>query len=768
MTFTQHQLTKQAIHIFKWKDNELKRSLSLTCMKFGLIFMLYLLGFDISAQTAEQNAIADAPINGTVKIGSFDWYVVRTKSMNNEDFAMLVAKNPIGSDAPFSDPNIQRKNICGSPVVWTPETNSGSDKQNWHNPDNWTPALVPLDCNDVYIPGNNTHYPVLTSPAVCRNIYFIHGAELGRPDLLAYEKAHVQYNFGLLQSELEQITDKNDISLLFENNSTKRLLYSASASAAPIERKRWHMLSSPLQGVVTGDLGFGGFPLTFLMKFDPVEKENQKYSVGNWTTPYTSMTEPVAANITDGFAFYMYGYKEGESSERNLGCTEIGRFGQLNESNYLLNREGEGYGLGKTNGILELPFFADSTNLYAHRTQVYNEPTSTFYYINDGVYSSLDFNKFTGTTKSVTRKDYNGNYRFSPEFYDTDNKQWTFLNPIPHSTSDLSDGDEFLVGNPYMSSIDIVAFLKDNLNSIYSEFKIWDGTNFISCSVDTETGAHISTEPADLRYIAPSQGFFLKYKEGNEVRFDVTKISTVRSSETSFNLRSAQETKEENLLRIKAENQWTASYAVIAHQEKASNGYIKGEDVQKLFSPLSYVPEIYLLADDVPVDINFINSNSDAVILIPLGIKTEQLGEIRLTFTGMDHYVKASKIELVDALENRTVDLTGKSNYTYTYNHTEKGILNGRFLLRIGTSMTALPNTVSDNLNVYGNSKGIFVISSPSDPVLQMTVYDFQGRKVYESTSGAGYYPLQENSDHSPMIVKAVTKNQVKTMKINF
>jgi len=218
-------------------------------------------------------------------------------------------------------------------------------------------------------------------------------------------------------------------------------------------------------------------------------------------------------------------------------------------------------------------------------------------------------------------------------------------------------------------------------------------------------------------------------------------------------------------LRIKAENDYSDSYAVIGYKEGASNDFIDGEDVQKLFSPNDYVPEVYTLASDKPTDINFINNNSE--IIVPLGIKTGQTGEIRLTFTGADNYFNTSKIEFMDALENRTVDLTGRSSYTYTFNNTETGILNGRFSLRFASSPTALPEvTDSDNLKVYRDKQGIYVISSSSDPVQKIAIYDFQGRKMYESTSGSKYYPFRADSVHSPLIFMVWTKNQIKTVKI--
>jgi len=247
--------------------------------------------------------------------------------------------------------------------------------------------------------------------------------------------------------------------------------------------------------------------------------------------------------------------------------------------------------------------------------------------------------------------------------------------------------------------------------------------------------------------------------------FNVANISKVRPTGTASNLRSSHQTKENNLLRIKAENNSAASYMVIGYKDNTSAGFDPGKDVRKLFSPHAYVPEIYSLAGEIPTDINFINAGGE--IIVPLGIKTGQTGEIRLTFSGMDNYRKAAKIELIDALENRKIELTGKPSYTYTFNHTETGAGNGRFSLRFGDSMTALPDIDNpDNLKVYGNSKGIYVITSPADPVQQVIIYDLQGKKLFESSSGASYYPFPKNYGQSPVIVKVITKNQVKTVKI--
>lgn len=639
-------------------------------------------------------------------------------------------------------------------VIWTPEANTGTDKQNWHNYANWTPAVAPMACHIVYIPGNSSHYPALEegTGGECDVIYFMQGGELARPDLLTYNKAYVQMNFDLKQPPSQQ-RDANKNLVLDGNDTFDRMKYSAAVSATPLARERWYVLSSPLRSILTGDLGFGGFPLTFLMKFGPVTKDEQFYPVGQWSTPYNTMIEPVATKVTDGFAFYMYGYG---MAGNNTGCFETGLYTDLNDIPSLPStRSGKSYGLKGTNGILELPFFADSTHLYAHRTQVYNPNTSTFFYIFDGVNAPAEMNKLSGKVESIAREPGNGNYRFAPE-----DNSGNFRNPLTHSIAGLSVNDEFLVGNPYMSSIDMVEFFGDN--SGYNFFRIWNGTTFEDYSYNA--GVITPVVPGGEPYVAPLQGFFLKYPTGGkDLVFNVSNISVVRPAGNASNLRSAGESKEENLLRIKADNGVAVSYALIGYRENASNAYVEKEDVQKLFSPYNYVPELYSLSGEIPVSINYIKGET----IIPLGIKTGRTGEIKLTFTGMDNYSKAPKIELFDALENRTENLTGKASFTYTFINKETGIKNGRFSLRIGTSTTGSQKVDSDELKIYGDSKGIYVINDSSDPVRKLEVYDLQGRMLYESDVDAGYYPLQGYNGGFPLVVKVTTKNQTKTVKLN-
>ena len=655
-------------------------------------------------------------------------------------------------------------------VIWQGQNNE------WYNPNNWFPNVVPSTCNTVYIHGYNSSFPQLreiNGGGDCLDIYFMYGGQLGRPDLLRYRRAYVTYNFGLAE-KTQQLADDWTL-MTYSSDVLDRMKYSAAYSLS-IPREEWRMLSSPLRGAFTGDFSFGGFPLTFLRKFDPIRKLGQNYyNEGNWTTSYIGLNVPVAEQATDGFAFYMYGYDSGKDADYNLGCEEAGIFGTDLETGHLSFRNGEKYGIAEVNGILELPFFSepDSVALYAHRTQLYDKPSnlSYFYHVNDGTLDQANFNKITSSQpESVIRENNDGNYRFVPEYYN--GSSWVFKNPLYHITN-ADIGDEFLVGNPYMSPIRMYDFLVTNgfnNTNLSKSYRIWNGEDFITGTVN---GNNIDSDnPAyDLEYVDPQQGFFIK-KAGNAVQgdaeFNVEDVAYVRPTVPNASAplnNKISRSKEKNFLRIKAENNLTSSHTVIAYKENANNGYNPNEDVKKLFTPMGHVPSIYSLSDEVPVSFNFINNKG--IIIVPLGIRTQRTGDMSLTFSGMDNYFEASKIEFIDALENQTIDITEKPGYTYSFNHAETGIQNGRFSLKITSSITSISDVnIADDLKIYGNSKNIYVISS--EPVEKLEVYNLTGIKIFERNANARYYPLEANLSNSPLIVKVMTKSRVKTVKVNY
>ena len=680
-------------------------------------------------------------------------------------------------------------------IVWTPENNisgTSADKQDWHNPENWTSHnethIVPTRCADVYIPGDCDWYPILDAAAECNNIYFLQGGELGRPDsLVYYNQARVQLNFGL--NQYSQIIDRDSTLVIDSNDTFDRLTFSAARSPI-LEREQWHILSSPLQNVVSGDYGFGGFPLTYMQKFGPIKAKEEhnldttNYIVGKWTGTFSEMSEPIRAS--EGFAFYAYEFDNGFGiwdrnnptiNIENRGTNEKGSFNdsEMNDLNYFPERAGGEYGLAKLNGILELPFYEDSLMLASHRTQKYESGLSTFYHIADANYGSnppSQYHNIIGHTDNVIR-DTQSSYRFIPEEYKFG--KWVFPDTLVHSGAGLGTETEFLVGNPYMSSIDMVEFYKDNQNWIQPQFRVWDGVTgqFISYDISTAGAGSVtpddSSDPITGRYIAPMQGFFLLTKNdyaGQNIIFVVKNISTVRPVGSSSNLRSQKGGTEDNILRMEAKNSFSKSSALIGGtKNNASNSYQSGEDIYKLFSQIEEVPEVYTLADKMPTAMNFINNQTE--ITIPIGIKTNQLGKTTLTFSGMSNFSKAKKIEFMDANTGKTIDITNENDFEYSFQNIQKGIQNGRFFVKFYPSQTAINdlNTSSEQIEVYNTQAGISIIAN--SPIQRITIYDLQGRMVYENGSiHSNVYTIVNDFDTKILIVNVQTEQGNKNVKL--
>ncbi|MDR3217550.1 MAG: PKD domain-containing protein, partial [Dysgonamonadaceae bacterium] len=198
----------------------------------------------------------------------------------------LTATNTVGRA-------IQTKEVTVTPTVihWM-----GASSTDWNTPANYSESIAPNANIDVRILASATRLPILTgnkSDNVCKNIYFEPGAEIGRQDLLTYDKAFVQLDF----------------------------------SASGLERNRWYMLSSPLQELYVGDFSFSGFPGMDVNLFQPDPVQNNK---AVWKRP-SGLTHSFAAG--DGFLLWLASDPEGQGTKgliKSGGIIELPYFDNPN------------------------------------------------------------------------------------------------------------------------------------------------------------------------------------------------------------------------------------------------------------------------------------------------------------------------------------------------------------------------------------------------------------------------------------------------------
>jgi len=631
------------------------------------------------------------------------------------------------SDTPTTK-NVTVQVCCPPIVIWVGANNN----HDWDTPQNWYPPQVPQACSDVYIPGNATVFPTLTSTGsnTCKSIYFLSGAQLGQPQHLKYDSAYIQLNLGAGSSVQTTITDNASLVNLGTNiPSESKLQFGAGNSGVIMPRDRWNMISIPLKGVTTGDIAFGGYPFVYMRKFDTskTEEDGTSFIGGRWSEYYSRMNEEFKAG--EGFVYWVNGYKDAR---------------KFHDRNSLFVKEGlngnQTFGLGELNGILQLPFYNDTYQSDRHRNHLYENDVSSFYYF----IQSADDNQFLDLLDEkdlVTRTA--DSYRFIAESMNGS----SITMDVTYNAGQYDDpnGKFVLLGNPYMSALDFEKFQEDNSGLIKQGYQIWTGTAFEAVDNNVK--------------IAPMQSFIVELNSAAPANTALTfnyDVARVAVADKTSMLRSAPaENTFDNQLKIYLKIGDNISYTCIRQQNDAENDF--GDmDMSKIIEyPVNRnIPEIYSLTSMSAINksralaVNSIKSND---ITIPLGIVTTYSGNMKIELQGMKNY--NAYITFIDLQsENKETDITGKDNFEYVFNYNaaldENGYgksLENRFLLRISLKAASGIDTYpgGNKIVAYVNTDDIIITTSENDKISKVSLFDMNGRLLYqEKNINASYHIL--------------------------
>ncbi len=298
-------------------------------------------------------------------------------------------------------------------TTWT-----GAVSNDWNDWDNWDNGM-PLGCTNVVIPspeklnGGNTKYPVLQSKNgnyYCQNIHFEPGAMLKGQQFLNYTKAFVDVK---------------------------------------IKGGDYHLMSSPLQDMVTGDMFVNtGWTL------------DGSFTGGKW-----NKYDPYFADLNET------SYKENRTNP-----IVYQRFWNETVKNETMSRS--------VSDLLSKDFDGakDWTRSFNDVSDKYDRCHGFAIRIGaDGVNKDLNYTlHFPKSHKTYNYYDANGNLlKPMPGTIRRDNsgKFWNFDNQVDvHSVLvRRSVGKFFLCGNPFISRINIAEFLKDNESSIVAVYRYKDG-----------------------------------------------------------------------------------------------------------------------------------------------------------------------------------------------------------------------------------------------------------------------------------------------------
>ncbi|MBZ9729014.1 hypothetical protein LB467_04890 [Salegentibacter sp. JZCK2] len=335
-----------------------------------------------------------------------------------------------------------------------------------------------------------------------------------------------------------------------------------------------------------------------------------------------------------------------------------------------------------------------------------------------------------------------------------------------------------LVGNPYPSPIDWDAaqgWVKDNID---------DGIYFFTASDTSQyTGTYtayvnnISTEDGRSSNIIPSmQGFFIKVSDSDTqdlVTGSFGMDNNVRVTDFEQEFLRTQMTDQKSIIRLEAG--FKAAYRkdpmVIYFSSYATPNFEKEMDAHKLMNTDPSVPSFYNLTEDKKeLAINAIPfPGSRSYKKIPLGIKADQNGEMKINLASVENLSPNFNIYLIDRVKNKGQNLRKKSEYTFSI---KKGTHNSRFELMFSEEDVKSPaiafnepfdvevqdGNVVVSLNLEENQEGILRASTMTGQILQVKEAGGKDRVIFEGITSNGVYIINLQLGKAQYAKKVVIK----------
>lgn len=195
-----------------------------------------------------------------------------------------------------------------------------------------------------------------------------------------------------------------------------------------------------------------------------------------------------------------------------------------------------------------------------------------------------------------------------------------------------TSGTRFLLGNPFMTHLDIREFLAQNSTNV-SAVEIYDGSNYVPVTLNG--GNFVSTLSETPTSVAPMEAIFVRAKtQGKSLTVNLTKEmfhQEIESAPAAFRSRSVSNNSstQNDMLRINATVNGKTSSCVVLQSQSASDSYSSNEDISILIDN-EVKPEVavYTVAERKALAIQRIKSGKR----IPLGLYLKQSGNVKLDF----------------------------------------------------------------------------------------------------------------------------------------
>lgn len=600
-------------------------------------------------------------------------------------------------------------------LVW-----SGADAtSNWNNDANWKRAdksALKKAADDSYLTNEANTTEKGFVPMLFSNVVMPEGskAELyiagfgdggngwvntSRPSYMELPTENIQYDLmayekdGALTTQRYRVNICRDIhfELGAQMLHAEQLLYNKAWTDVEITPGQWTAVSTPLQGVVAGD----------------------------WYAPTTGKQETEYfkdINFTDGGysrlnpAVYQRSWSTGANIVENLQGTNT-PVSFTTEWSSAYNDASVPYVAG--GGFSVKGVTSNSSLLFRF------PKADTRYDVSTGTLNRTNAGKLL-VSNMVDRSD--------PYEYNATNTVTVTLTPS-------ADGKYLMVGNPFMASLDVQAFVAANSDVLAQKY--WYDSDVTSTAVTYDADTKTWSEG---KYLAVPYSVF--YVEAADP-------ATATDGVTVTFKADMQEIGASNLpipapasLKITAEDAEGSSSAAVRYAASASNGF--GMEDAQMISGLTgnadNAPKVYTVAGNTAVSVNQLKDAQR----IPLGVKAADGSVVTLTFSGVAAVKDAA---IYDA------ELQSETPLYEGYQLTVNGPSYGRyFLIGHGSGTTGITETGADG-NVSVSSIVPRQVVVTSDTALRSVSVWSAGGALLKKVSPNGNFTCTLNGVDSGMVV---------------
>ena len=565
--------------------------------------------------------------------------------------------------------------------------------ENWDNGSPWT-------CTNVIIPESAEAYPILKEKDSngCNYIHFEPKAEVKNTHYLFYQKAWV---------EIKLLPD------------------------------RYYMVAAPLKRIYSGDWFIAADGKEYPAYFTTLDEKSY---------PENRVTPTIYQRIWDAT------YMDQLINASNRPYVKPGEIVSVNKTwwtkpfNWLATPYDK-------NTFDEQEFDFNALSVWVHPFKPTQEEQDkkddngkayTFRF--PKAHSEYHYYDANGTLLSagVQIKDRKNSGRF---IYEQDNKEVKF--PIVMRFKNESfQNKTFLMGNPFMTHIDVAKLLKANKH--LSSVKVYDAENATNSSLiqnlngDEIFSAVPDEENPTLRYIAPMQSFFVTCSadivESCAVTFTEDMLMTgseIQAKNTTRQAKKQTASDANRSIRLVASANSKQAAALVHFSSKANDHYRENEDAEVLLeNEVKPAIAMFTIADQRALDIQQRQNGGE----IPLGIYLEKPADVTLSVTvpeGYDGWI------LKDWENNRMYPLSaGEAN------RIELGQLTtnvGRFTLRGESVATGNGQIVATQPKVFcyrEESSNHIIVRSSEQPMVRCDVFTVDGRMSGQIRSESNEYRL--------------------------